>query len=114
MLGRILPEFFPKIFGQSEDQPLDGDAAQQALKHLADDINQHAQPDQGKKTVDEVWLTPEHLCSELNPNAIELRPVPVHVYHNFVLLALIVHIPDSCLLHKDCQTRRSQKDGAGC
>ena len=26
VLGRILPEFFPKIFGKTEDQPLDGDA----------------------------------------------------------------------------------------
>ena len=27
VLGRIIPDFFPKIFGPSEDQPLDGDGA---------------------------------------------------------------------------------------
>lgn len=27
LLGRILPDFFPKIFGEHEDQPLDEAAA---------------------------------------------------------------------------------------
>lgn len=27
VLGRILPDFFPKIFGPHENEPLDGDAA---------------------------------------------------------------------------------------
>ena len=54
VLGRILPEFFPKIFGKSENQPLDGDAAQKALQELTADLNQHAQPSQGQKSVDEV------------------------------------------------------------
>jgi Hydantoinase/oxoprolinase len=30
VLGRILPDFFPKIFGPHEDEPLDGDAARSA------------------------------------------------------------------------------------
>ncbi|KAK9869080.1 hypothetical protein WJX84_006445 [Apatococcus fuscideae] len=54
VLGRILPEFFPKIFGQTEDQPLDEHAAHRALQELTDDINQHAEPSQGQKSVDEV------------------------------------------------------------
>ncbi len=56
VLGRILPEFFPKIFGQTEDQPLDEHAAHRALQELTDDINQHAEPSQGQKSVDEVRL----------------------------------------------------------
>jgi 5-oxoprolinase (ATP-hydrolysing) len=30
VLGRILPDFFPKIFGPHEDEPLDGDTARSA------------------------------------------------------------------------------------
>ena len=30
VLGRILPDFFPKIFGPHENEPLDGDAARSA------------------------------------------------------------------------------------
>ena len=32
VLGRILPDFFPKIFGPKEDEPLDADAAKCATK----------------------------------------------------------------------------------
>ena len=42
VLGRILPEFFPKIFGKSEDQPLDADAAAAALDELAKQVNAEA------------------------------------------------------------------------
>ena len=53
MLGRILPEFFPNIFGPNEDQPLDSDAARQALEDLAQQINEGS-PGQPAKSVDEV------------------------------------------------------------
>ncbi len=53
MLGRILPEFFPNIFGPNEDQPLDSDAARQALEDLAMQINDGS-PGQPAKSVDEV------------------------------------------------------------
>eukprot|EP01094_Clydonella_sp_ATCC50884_P021258 TRINITY_DN4644_c0_g1_i2.p1 TRINITY_DN4644_c0_g1~~TRINITY_DN4644_c0_g1_i2.p1 ORF type:complete len:927 (+),score=254.03 TRINITY_DN4644_c0_g1_i2:50-2782(+) len=39
VLGRILPEFFPHIFGESEDQPLDRTAALAAFQQLTDEIN---------------------------------------------------------------------------
>lgn len=34
VLGRIILDFFPKIFGPSEDQPLDGDGARWNAAHL--------------------------------------------------------------------------------
>ncbi|KZO91914.1 5-oxoprolinase [Calocera viscosa TUFC12733] len=37
-LGRLLPEYFPKIFGPHEDEPLDGEASAQALHALAEEI----------------------------------------------------------------------------
>ena len=41
VLGRIQPDHFPKIFGPSEDQPLDLVAAQRELGALTDTINQY-------------------------------------------------------------------------
>lgn len=39
MLGRIVPELFPKIFGEKADQPLDVDATRQAFDTLTASIN---------------------------------------------------------------------------
>ncbi|CRK43524.1 hypothetical protein BN1723_005700 [Verticillium longisporum] len=50
-LGRLLPEFFPKIFGKNEDQGLDPEASQRVLQELTDQVNSET----GKTmTVDEV------------------------------------------------------------
>ena len=35
VLGRLLPDFFPKIFGHMEDQPLDVEGAREAFAALA-------------------------------------------------------------------------------
>lgn len=39
VLGRILPDYFPSIFGPNQDQPLDLDAARNAFAKLTDEIN---------------------------------------------------------------------------
>ncbi|KAH6899929.1 Hydantoinase B/oxoprolinase-domain-containing protein [Thelonectria olida] len=39
-LGRLLPEFFPKIFGKNEDEGLDVEASRKVLQELADKVNQ--------------------------------------------------------------------------
>ncbi|KAJ4306089.1 hypothetical protein N0V88_000885 [Collariella sp. IMI 366227] len=50
-LGRLLPEFFPKIFGKNEDEGLDPDASRKVLQELADQIHKET----GKKMdIDEV------------------------------------------------------------
>ncbi|GJC98517.1 hydantoinase B/oxoprolinase [Colletotrichum higginsianum] len=50
-LGRLLPEFFPKIFGENEDQELDAEASKKVLQELADQVNKET----GKNmSVDEV------------------------------------------------------------
>ena len=38
-LGRLLPDFFPKIFGKNEDQGLDVKASEKLLQELAEQIN---------------------------------------------------------------------------
>ncbi|KAI1344744.1 5-oxoprolinase [Xylariaceae sp. FL0016] len=38
-LGRLLPEFFPKIFGKNEDEGLDVEASTKVIQELADQIN---------------------------------------------------------------------------
>jgi hypothetical protein len=56
-LGRVLPDFFPHIFGPGEDQPLDGAAAAAALAALAAEVNAHAGAQgQPPKTPDEVAM----------------------------------------------------------
>ncbi len=35
MVGKLIPDFFPKIFGPEQDQPLDADAVKQAFAELA-------------------------------------------------------------------------------
>jgi 5-oxoprolinase (ATP-hydrolysing) len=38
-LGRLVPEYFPKIFGKSEKEPLDIEASRTAFEKLAGEIN---------------------------------------------------------------------------
>jgi 5-oxoprolinase (ATP-hydrolysing) len=39
ILGRLRPEFFPKIFGPNEDQPLDIEASRKLFEELTAEIN---------------------------------------------------------------------------
>ena len=50
-LGRILPEFFPKIFGRNEDEPLDTEIVEEKFKKLTAEINKGLE---SKKTPEEV------------------------------------------------------------
>lgn len=38
-LGRLLPDFFPKIFGKSENEPLDAEASKKLFEELTEKIN---------------------------------------------------------------------------
>ena len=42
LLGRLIPEYFPKIFGKSEKEPLDTDASRSEFEKLARDINNNS------------------------------------------------------------------------
>ena len=39
ILGRLLPDYFPKIFGKSEREPLDVSVSRSAFEKLAKEIN---------------------------------------------------------------------------
>ena len=39
LLGRLVPEYFPKIFGKTEKEPLDVQASRTAFEKLAEEIN---------------------------------------------------------------------------
>jgi N-methylhydantoinase A/oxoprolinase/acetone carboxylase beta subunit len=39
LLGRLIPDHFPKIFGKSEKEPLDVQASKEAFEKLAREIN---------------------------------------------------------------------------
>ena len=42
LLGRLIPEYFPKIFGKSENEPLDVDASRKEFEKLAQSINENS------------------------------------------------------------------------
>ncbi|KAH9027284.1 5-oxoprolinase [Lactarius hengduanensis] len=42
LLGRLIPEYFPKIFGKSEKEPLDTDASRREFEKLAREINDNS------------------------------------------------------------------------
>ena len=50
-LGRLLPDFFPKIFGKNEDEGLDPDASKKLFEELTKEINERTGKDM---TADEV------------------------------------------------------------
>lgn len=55
VLGRILPEFFPSIFGEDEKQPLNAEGAKNALQKIAEQVNEQAKSSgQPEKSVEEV------------------------------------------------------------
>lgn len=57
VLGRILPRFFPSIFGESEDQPLDEEGSRLAMEEIARLVNKEASAaGQPHKSVDEVAM----------------------------------------------------------
>ncbi len=41
VLGRLLPDYFPKIFGKSEDQPLDMEASLNGFKELTKQVSRY-------------------------------------------------------------------------
>ncbi|KAJ9590444.1 hypothetical protein L9F63_016531 [Diploptera punctata] len=59
-LGRLLPDYFPKIFGPTENEPLDKNATTQAFKTLTQDINnflsKQIDKSQNQMTVEEVAM----------------------------------------------------------
>lgn len=56
MLGRIVPELFPKIFGKNADQPLDAEATRQAFAQLTAAINDEM------RSKGELELSPERVA----------------------------------------------------
>ena len=55
LLGRLLPDFFPKIFGKNEDEGIDETAGEKLFKELTDQINADiASSGKEKMSVDEV------------------------------------------------------------
>lgn len=38
VLGRLIPEYFPHIFGENENEPLDVSASKKAFQHLVDEV----------------------------------------------------------------------------
>lgn len=56
-LGRLLPEFFPKIFGKNEDEGLDYEASKKVIEELRDQINKETGKDMSADEVAYGFLT---------------------------------------------------------
>ncbi|EDW10305.1 5-oxoprolinase [Drosophila mojavensis] len=58
ILGRILPQYFPKIFGPNENEPLDYELTKRKFSELQSDINEHlkASGDSRVLSIEEVAL----------------------------------------------------------
>ena len=39
VLGRLVPDYFPKIFGKSEKEPLDIEASRKKFEEVAKEVN---------------------------------------------------------------------------
>lgn len=53
-LGRLVPDFFPKIFGKNEDEGLDADASRTLFEELTSKINEELGSSKENLTADEV------------------------------------------------------------
>lgn len=56
LLGRLVPEYFPKIFGENEDEPLDVGITQKLFAELCSDINKDLDPSAKPLSPEEVAL----------------------------------------------------------
>lgn len=59
ILGTVIPEYFPSIFGPNKDLPLDYDATRKAFENLAVEINSHRKsqdPSVKDMTIEEIAL----------------------------------------------------------
>ncbi|CAK1543361.1 unnamed protein product [Leptosia nina] len=56
LLGRLLPEYFPKIFGPKENESLDKEATAAAFKEITDEINCFLKQSDKKMTMEEVAM----------------------------------------------------------
>lgn len=68
-LGRLLPDYFPKIFGPNQDQSLDFELTAKKFKELSDQIN--------KDKEDGIKLTPEEVASGFLKVAVESMARPI-------------------------------------
>ena len=66
LLGRLQPDYFPKIFGPTEDQPLDLEATRAALTRLAEEINAYyREKGRAPLTLEEVALGYVQVANEV-------------------------------------------------
>ena len=59
LLGRLLPDYFPKIFGPSEKEPLDIDASRAAFEKVVKEVNDSYGSAEGDANAKKEWLFDE-------------------------------------------------------
>ena len=71
VLGRLHPDYFPKIFGKNENEPLDLDASRKAMKNLTGEINKYTK----KKNLREMSTEEVALGFLSVANEVMVRPI---------------------------------------
>ncbi|KIK56445.1 hypothetical protein GYMLUDRAFT_62060 [Collybiopsis luxurians FD-317 M1] len=54
LLGRIIPDYFPKIFGKSEKEPLDVEASRNLFEKVVEQVNASGSDEGSRKSMDEI------------------------------------------------------------
>ncbi|CDK26553.1 unnamed protein product [Kuraishia capsulata CBS 1993] len=87
VLGRLLPEYFPKIFGKDENQTLDQETPVQKFMELTKEINA-AHPDLPPKSIDEIAYGFIKIANETMSRPIrQLTEAKGHVISNHRLVS---------------------------
>uniref|UniRef100_A0A8D3BLT0 5-oxoprolinase, ATP-hydrolysing n=1 Tax=Scophthalmus maximus TaxID=52904 RepID=A0A8D3BLT0_SCOMX len=63
-LGRLLPSFFPKIFGPGENEPLSSEETMKHFRHLTQEINLSLISNQSQMSVEDVAMGFIHVANE--------------------------------------------------
>ena len=77
VLGRVQPEYFPKIFGPNEDAPLDADAARKAFEAETERINEKLGKIHEDTSADEGEASTRASFEPLSPEEVALGYVRV-------------------------------------
>lgn len=86
VLGRINPEFFPKIFGPGQDEPLDPQTAREEFEKLVREINNHSFKGRDGMSVEEAASGFVRVANETMARAVrEISVARGHDVRNHVL-----------------------------
>ena len=83
LLGRLLPDYFPKIFGPSEKEPLDIDASRAAFEKVVKEVNDSYGSAEGDANAKKDRLVPVVAVPKDMQGELEIVVLPVDSHRLF-------------------------------